>query len=121
MKRCLPLTACAALLLLIAPLAHAHAFVDHADPKVGSKVAQSPTTVEVWFTEDIDASGSGMEVVDSQGHQVDKADCHVDPKDKSALIVSVQNLPPGKYKVEWHALCEQGHKTHGDFKFDVGS
>jgi copper resistance protein C len=117
-KRVLPLTALAAL-LLFAPTALAHAFLDHADPKVGSAVNQSPATVEVWFTEDFDTSGSGLEVQDANGNQVDKQDCHVDPKDKAALIVSLKNLPPGKYKVIWHALCLQGHKTHGDFKFEV--
>jgi hypothetical protein len=115
------LAALVALLLTTAPVALAHAFLDHADPKVGSKVAKSPTTVEVWFTDDIDASASGLQVLDSQGHQVDKADCHVDASDKTALIVSVANLPPGTYKVVWHAVCVDGHKTKGDFKFDVGS
>src|SRR5579884_3463610 len=121
MRKRLTLTACAVLLFVFAPFAQAHAFLDHADPKVGSKVAQSPTTVEVWFTDDLDSSGCGLQVLDASGKQVDKADCHVDPKDKSALIITVNNLPAGTYKVVWHCCCVDGHKTRGDFKFDVGS
>jgi methionine-rich copper-binding protein CopC len=119
MKTHYRLAALAALLLTIAPAAFAHVFVDHADPKVGSKVAQSPTTVEVWFTGEVEPSFSGLEVQDSNGNRVDKQDCHVDPKDKTALIISVPTLQPGTYKVVWHAVAKDTHKTKGDFKFEV--
>ncbi|MEY2616481.1 MAG: hypothetical protein QOH78_2254, partial [Verrucomicrobiota bacterium] len=32
-------------------LAEAHAFLDHADPKVGSTIHDPPTEVTVWMTE----------------------------------------------------------------------
>ena len=117
MKRWILLIVCAVLWLGYAPLAMAHAFLDHADPKVGSKVAQSPTTVEVWFTDDLDASGCSLQVLDASGHQVDKADCHIDPKDKSALIISVNNLSAGTYKVVWHGSMRR--RTQDKRRFQI--
>lgn len=118
MKRYL-LIAAIAYALLNAGHAVAHARLDRADPKVGSAVDASPAEVKIWFTDDLDLSGTSIEVLDTAGKRVDKKDLHVDPNDKSVAAVSLPHLPPGKYKVVWHALCPEGHKTRGDFTFEV--
>lgn len=97
----------------------AHVSFDHADPKVGSKVDQPPTEVRIWFSDDVDASLCGIEVLDANGNQVDKKDCHVDAKDKSEVIVSLPPLGVGSYKVVWRAACVDKHKVKGSFKFQV--
>jgi len=97
----------------------AHASLDHAEPKVGSAV-ESPAEVKIWFTDDADLRGTTIEVLDASGKQVDKKDLHGDPKAKSIVVVSLlPKLPAGKYKVIWHARCPQGHKTKGEFSFEV--
>ena len=108
-----------ALLMLAATGANAHVFLDRASPKVGSECSSSPAEVKVWFTGEVEAAFSAVEVWDSDGKQVDKQDCHVDPKDSAALIVSLPPLPPGTYKVRWHAVSSDTHKTEGDFRFVV--
>jgi methionine-rich copper-binding protein CopC len=100
-------------------LALAHVSFDHADPKVGSKVGQPPTEVRIWFSDDVDASCCGIEVLDASGKRVDKCDCHVDAKDKSEIIVSLPTLGAGTYKVVWRAACVDKHKVKGSFKFAV--
>ena len=100
-------------------LAQAHAFLDHADPKVGSTVTGSPSVVKIWFTMEIQGALSKIEVFDIKGHEVDKQDARVDPADKALMIVSVPKLPAGAYKVVWHAVCPWGHHTTGVFTFDV--
>jgi len=50
-----------------ATLAEAHAFLDHAEPKVGSTVKGSPTEVKIWFTEELEGAFSKIEVFDAQG------------------------------------------------------
>jgi len=99
--------------------AMAHAFLDHAEPKVGAVVTQSPTQIKVWFTQELEPAFSAISVTDSNGNDVDKKDSHVDDKDKTELIVSLGALGPGTYKVSWHVVSVDTHKTQGDFKFIV--
>jgi len=100
-------------------LAHAHAFLDHADPKVGSTVVHSPSVVKIWFTMEVQSTLTKIQVFDAAGHEVDKNDATVDPANKVLMAVSVPKLPSGMYKVIWHAVCPWGHHTTGDFTFNV--
>ncbi len=104
----------------IAGPAFGHAFLDHALPAVGAKVAASPAEVKVWFTEEIEPAFSTIEVQDAAGKEVDKKDSHRDDKDHKLLIVSVGVLPAGTYKVTWQVVASDTHKTNGDFTFTVG-
>ena len=108
-----------ALLLLIPQAVHAHAFLDHAEPRVGSQVSQSPAEVKIWFTEKLEPAFSVIEVRDAAGKQVDKRDSHLDAKDKALLIISLPPLGPGTYKVIWQVVSTDTHRTKGSFKFTV--
>jgi copper resistance protein C len=108
-----------ALLLSVQSSAWAHAFLDHADPKVGSTVASSPPEIEVWFTQELEPAFSTLEVQDAQGNEVDKKDAHLDDKDKTLFILSLPTLPSGTYTVTWHAVSVDTHKTQGHFEFTV--
>lgn len=111
---------CTILLLLMAPaVASAHAFLDHAEPRVGSTVKPSPAKVEIWFTQEPEHAFSTIQVFSADGKQVDKSDTHTDPDDAKALLVSVPELPQGTYKVVWHVLSIDTHRTQGEFKFTV--
>jgi methionine-rich copper-binding protein CopC len=102
-------------------LAHAHAFLDHADPRVGSTVAGSPSVVKAWFTEELEPAFSKIQVFDAQGAEVDRKDVKVDPTDKTLMSVSVLKLPAGTYKVKWSAVAVDTHHTTGTFTFTVTS
>jgi len=108
------------MLLAAQSSAWAHAFLDHAEPKVGSDNDKAPMKVKIWFTEAIEPEFSAIEVADADGKKVDKKDSHVDDADKTLLIVSLTDkLPPGTYSVTWHVVSTDTHKTHGTFKFTV--
>jgi copper resistance protein C len=107
------------LFLAIQSQAWAHAFLDHAKPKVGSTVTNAPTEIEIWFTQDLEPVFSSVEVQDAQGKQVDKQDMRLDGKDKTLMIVSVPQLPDGTYTVTWHVVSVDTHKTQGHFEFTV--
>jgi copper resistance protein C len=107
------------LFLAVQSSAWAHAFLDHADPKVGSTVTNSPPIIKIWFTQQLEPVFSSIEVQDAQGKQVDKKDMRLDDKDKTLLIVSVPKLPDGTYTVIWHAVSVDTHRTQGRFKFTV--
>ena len=108
-----------ALLLLSASLADAHAFLDHAEPRVGNAIKVAPTEVKVWFTQKLVVAFCNLQVYDATGNEVDKHDKRLDQSEQSLLIVSVPPLKPGKYKVVWRVTSVDTHVTHGDFTFDV--
>ena len=107
------------LFLTLQTHAWAHAFLDHADPKVGSAVTNSPTEIKIWFTQNLEPPFSTLEVRDAQGQEVDKKDAHLDDKDKSLFLVSLPQLPTGTYTVIWHAVSVDTHKTQGRFEFTI--
>jgi methionine-rich copper-binding protein CopC len=107
------------LFLALQSHAWAHAFLDHAEPKVGSTVTNSPAEIKIWFTQELEPAFSKLEVQDAQGKEVDKKDAHLDAKDKSLFLVSLPQLPAGTYTVIWHAVSVDTHRTQGRFKFIV--
>jgi copper resistance protein C len=84
--------------------AWAHAFLDHADPKVGSTLTNAPIEVKIWFTQSVEPVFSSVIVQDDKGKEVDKKNMRQDDKDKTLLIVSVPSLPDGTYTVVWHVV-----------------
>ena len=109
-----------AIVILALPVsAWAHAFLDYAEPAVGSEIKESPAVVKVWFTQKLEPAFSTLVVQNAKGEQVDKKDAHFDLKDATLFIVSVPVLPPGTYTVVWHAVSTDTHKTGGTFKFTV--
>jgi copper resistance protein C len=105
--------------LAVFPHAHAHAFLDHALPAVGSSVHASPTQVKLWFTQALEPAFSKVQVFDRSGKRIDKADARVDPVDATLLTVSLPQLAPGTYRVAWRVLSVDTHVTEGDYTFDV--
>jgi methionine-rich copper-binding protein CopC len=102
-----------------ASTASAHAILVRAEPAVGSTVHGFPAQLKLWFSEKIESAFSLVRVLDAGGKQVDKGGKAVNPSDKALLTVSLQQLPPAKYKVVWQVVSVDTHKTEGDFTFTV--
>lgn len=109
----------AILFLALQTQARAHAFLDHAEPKVGGTVTNSPAEIKIWFTQNLEPAFSTLAVQNAQGKEVDKKDAHLDDKDKSLFLVSLPQLAAGTYTVIWHAVSVDTHKTQGRFEFTV--
>lgn len=118
MRNTLIMVVASALLLGAGPAA-AHAFLDHAQPAVGATVAVAPSEVSIWFTEALEPAFSAITVTDATGRRVDKGDTRIDSSDARLLHVSLLPLPPGKYRVRWHVVAADTHRTNGDFSFTV--
>lgn len=97
-------------------LAEAHAFLDHADPKVGSTIHDPPTEVTVWMTENLEAAFSRLQVLDIKGVEVDRKDTRVSG---ATMTVSLPKLPAGTYRVSWQAVATDTHRTAGSFDFTI--
>jgi methionine-rich copper-binding protein CopC len=104
-----------ALMLPCLAQAQAHAFLDHASPRVGS-TGPAPAQVELWMTEDLEPAFTKIKVFDAQSHQVDKMDAKISG---ATIIVSLPKLAPGTYLVKWSAVATDTHHTTGTFKFTV--
>ena len=118
-----PARACALLLaaalLLAPPLARAHAFPDHAEPRVGASVSPSPSEVRIWFDGEIEPVFSTIRVEDENKRRIDRGDGGVSPQDNRLLAVRIPKLAPGKYRVYWSVVARDGHRTEGDYPFKV--
>jgi methionine-rich copper-binding protein CopC len=110
----------AVLLMVSSGPALAHAFLDHADPAVGSTVAAAPKAITLTFTQGVEPSFSTIVVTDASGARVDQNDPHVVPGDATMLVVDLKPLPAGTYTVTWHVTSVDTHKTEGNFPFTVG-
>jgi len=106
-------------LLLGAGVAWSHAFLERAEPRVGSTVKAAPSQVRVWFTETLEPAFSTLEVVNQSGDRVDRGPAHVDAANPAMLQVPLKRLAPGTYRVKWRVLSVDTHVTEGDFTFRI--
>ena len=115
--RTLPIVLSLLLVPLVMVAARAHAFLDHASPLVGSTVASAPAEVVLTFTQNLEASFSTVQVTGPGGARVDQGRASVSG---NTMRVGIKSAGPGSYRVQWHALSVDTHKTEGNFSFRVG-
>ena len=106
--------------MLASGQAHAHAFLDHAVPAVGSTLPAAPADIALWFTEHIEPAFSTATVTNAAGERVDRGDAHVAADNPAELQLGLKPLPPGTYTVHWHVVSVDTHTTEGTFTFDIG-
>ena len=97
--------------------AYAHAFLYHASPLVGSTVASAPRELSLTFTQNIETVYSSVEVTDANGARVDQGKPQISG---NTMRVGLKSLSQGSYRVRWHVLSVDTHKTEGSFTFRVG-
>ena len=105
------------LLVLATGQASAHAMLDHAEPRVGNKVATAPRQVTLWFTQKLEPAFSTITVTNAAGQRVDTGKTRVSG---SQMSVSLRAGGTGTYHVNWHVLSVDTHTTEGNFTFQVG-
>ena len=96
--------------------AQAHAHLDHSSPASGSTIATAPHEITLWFTQNLEASFSTVEVFDSADRRVDEGKPNISG---NTMRVVLKPLSPGGYRVHWHAVSVDTHMTEGTFTFQV--
>jgi hypothetical protein len=109
----------ALLISLLSASANAHAFLDHASPRVGATVTARPAEVRLWFTQELEPAFSGLQVLDAAGKPVTTVRAEVDPKDRAQLHIALPELAPGLYTVSWRVVSVDTHVTEGKFTFRI--
>ena len=97
--------------------ASAHAFLDHAQPRVGNKVAEPPREVTLWFTQKLEPAFSTITVTNAVGDRVDTGKTRVNG---TQMSVTLRPGGTGTYHVNWRVLSVDTHTTDGNFTFKVG-
>ncbi|MBV8813490.1 MAG: copper resistance protein CopC [Verrucomicrobia bacterium] len=110
-----------AFVLFSAGIASAHAFLDHAQPGVGSTVKDAPSEVNIWFTEKLEPAFSSIQLFDQQGTLIGKRKATVDSTNPVLLRLPTPKLGPGTYKVVWKVMSVDTHVTSGSFNFTVAA
>jgi copper resistance protein C len=119
-KRAIRSALIAAALAIAAGAAQAHAFLDHADPRVGATVAKAPAQVRLWFTQQLVLAFCKVSVSGPPGF-VGAGPVSPAPGDPRSFVVDLHGpTPPGVYTVRWRVLSVDTHTTEGDFTFRVG-
>ncbi len=113
--------AVAALLLLGAPTASAHATLVRSNPPDGSLLSRAPTQVELTFSEDVRVTLASIRVLDGEGRRVDRGNAHVDGKGTQVSVGLRSDIPEGTYVVAWSVVSADTHPIHGGLVFSVGT
>ena len=111
---------CAALLLLLAAntAVLAHAFLVKSEPAVGLSVA-APRILRLEFSEPVELAFSGFNLASEAGPPVETGQVRYAGDDHKVLAADLPPLAPGAYRVRWHAVSIDTHRTEGDFAFTV--
>jgi hypothetical protein len=104
--------------LALASAAFAHVFPQKQEPGAGATVA-SPAQVRVIFDGPLEAAFSSLTVTDASGKQVNTQKAAVDAHQPALIVVPLPPLAAGHYTVHWVAVASDGHRTHGDYAFNV--
>jgi methionine-rich copper-binding protein CopC len=114
----LHLTAIAAI-GMAATTAFAHAFLNQAVPSVDGTVPTSPKEIRLTFSEGVEPRFSGIELATADGRTIATGPAVRDPGDDKQLVLAVPPLAPGRYKVSWHVVSVDTHRTEGAYSFAI--
>ncbi len=110
--------AIAALACLSASAALAHAQLTSSTPANGASTA-SPAQISLTFTETLNLKFSGITLAGPGGTASETGAAQLSQGDKTLAVPVNKPLAPGAYRVDWHVLSNDGHKTKGSFAFTV--
>jgi copper transport protein len=114
------LIACALLTSTPALLVSAHAVLVRSLPAANAELAQSPTQIDLWLSEPLEAGFSQARLLASDGREVSAGAVIIDPADPLHMTLPVRPIPPGIYTVSWRTLSKaDGHAYSGSFPFSV--
>lgn len=118
-KSTLLLALTAASAILVAHSAFAHAVLKESSPAAGATLASPPGEIRLRFNEALDAPFSRVTLLDRQGRAVSTAPATVAPDQPETMLLAVPALLSGSYRVQWSTMTHDGHRTKGQFGFQV--
>ncbi|WP_047303859.1 copper homeostasis periplasmic binding protein CopC [Pseudomonas fluorescens] len=105
--------------LLGASSVFAHAHLKSSTPAADSSVT-APNELRLVFSEGVEAAFTQVKI-SKDGAPLEVKSLATEGADKKTLIVTPVATPlrAGEYKVEWHAVSVDTHKSEGSYSFKV--
>lgn len=98
------------------PAVKAHALLVRSIPEANAELTAAPPTIELWFSEPLEAGFSQVRLLDSQGQEIPTGAVNFDPSDPMHMTLPLGPLEPGIYTVAWQTLSRaDGHEWYGSF------
>jgi methionine-rich copper-binding protein CopC len=104
--------------LLAASSVFAHAHLKSQTPAADSTVA-APADLRLTFSEGVEASFTKVTLT-HDGAAVALKPLSTEGDKKTLIVTPAAPLSTGEYKVEWHAVSVDTHKSEGAYQFKVG-
>jgi methionine-rich copper-binding protein CopC len=96
--------------------ATAHAFLEKASPAAGDNLHGGPAKIELQFSEALEPTFSSVVVTNAAGADVSSGSVAVHGTE---MDLPLKRLAPGRYRVSWHAVSVDTHRTEGKYNFLV--
>ncbi|MCY7262367.1 MULTISPECIES: copper homeostasis periplasmic binding protein CopC [Pseudomonas] len=105
--------------LLGASSVFAHAHLKGSNPAANSSVV-APNELRLMFSEGVEAAFTQV-TISKDGAPLEVKSLATEGADKKTLVVTPAATPlrAGEYKVEWHAVSVDTHKSEGSYSFKV--
>ncbi|MGF6841452.1 methionine-rich copper-binding protein CopC [Paraburkholderia youngii] len=107
-----------AVALAMSSTAFAHAHLISSVPAANAE-AVAPADVTIHFTEPLEPAFSKITLADTSGKPATSTASTVDSADAREMHLALPQLTSGRYSVHWVAVATDGHRTQGDFAFNV--
>ena len=62
---------------------------------------------------------SGVTITGGDGQAIATGAAAVDPQNRAEMVLKLPPLAPGHYRMSWHAVSVDTHRTEGTFSFDI--
>jgi copper transport protein len=101
----------------------AHAAIERSEPAAGAVVPEPPAEIRIWFTEPLERTYTGAELLDASGIAVAGVTAAIAPDNAHQLVITPPpDLLSGSYTVAWRTLsAADGHTLEGYFGFQIGT
>lgn len=103
-------------------LAGAHATPTSYEPKAGASLPTPPSTIEIFFSERIEPSASGIKAYAEDGSEVGVGTAVLDAADPRHFSLALEDTGDGVYTIAWQVVSvDDGHFTSGSYSFLVSA
>lgn len=110
----------AAVLMVPAKRAEAHAELISSEPAADEQLDVAPERILLRFTEPVEVAEDGVTVYAGSSDSVDTASPEHPDGDGSSVAVELPELEDGAYLVSWRVVSSDSHPVSGAFTFLVG-
>lgn len=98
----------------------AHAALVAAEPAEGAQVEAAPSELRLTFSEPVELAFTKVTVTDANAGEIGVGPLTLGPDDDTVVVVPLTApLAGGSYTVSWSAVAADGHKSEGEYGFEV--